>query len=270
MRFAPTTQQANFAGTASFTISNKARQHQSVSLSGSSLAGCLLILPNPLDFGVVGFDPVTGRWCKSTKRTVTVRNICDTQDVGVSSLAVVDLATTAGCGRRSSSSPGIRRRSRSPGSARSAVPPAAPPVTFQVSFEPYQQGKHSGGVKIYTSDLTDPYLIALAGDAEMNSTQTDNFTGHKAAIDVLWVMDTDDDSPRAPGDHRQPVRLPRLPTPEQHRLPDGVDEYRRLCDGELGAGADRALLELQDRRSHPSSGAVRARAWMPSEHSPAS
>ena len=72
--------------------------------------------------------------------------------------------------------------------------PPTSPVTFQVSFEPYMQGKHTGGVKIYTSDLADPYLIALAGDAETNSVQTDNFTGHKAAIDVLWVMDTDDDS----------------------------------------------------------------------------
>ena len=74
--------------------------------------------------------------------------------------------------------------------------PPTTPVTFQVSFEPYMQGKHTGGVKVYTSDLADPYLIALAGDAETNSVQTDNFTGHKAAIDVLWVMDTDDDSAR--------------------------------------------------------------------------
>jgi len=68
------------------------------------------------------------------------------------------------------------------------------PVTFQVSFEPSLQGKHNGGVKITTSDLADPYLVALSGDAETNTVQTDNFTGHKAAIDVLWVMDTDDDS----------------------------------------------------------------------------
>ena len=195
VRFAPTTQQANFAGTVAFTISNKSRQHQAVNLTGSSLSGCLLILPNPLDFGVVGFDPVTSHWCKSAKRTVTIRNICDTQDVNVNSISVVDLATNNGAPQPEF----ILTGDPSPVTVPKVCPqyyycPPTTPVTFQVSFEPYMQGKHTGGVKIFTSDLADPYLIALAGDAETNSVQTDNFTGHKAAIDVLWVMDTDDDS----------------------------------------------------------------------------
>jgi hypothetical protein len=190
VRFAPTTQQASFAGSVSFTISNKARQHQNVSLTGSSLSGCLLILPNPLDFGVVGFDPVSGHWCKSAKRTVTVRNTCDTQDVSVNSISVVDLAASQEFILTGDPSPVTVPKV----CQASAYCPPATPVTFQVSFEPTGQGKHTGGIKIYTSDLTDPYLIALAGDAETNSVQTDNFTGHKAAIDVLWVMDTDDDS----------------------------------------------------------------------------
>ena len=46
VRFAPTTQQANFAGTVAFTISNKSRQHQAVQPDRQQLVG---LPPDPAE-----------------------------------------------------------------------------------------------------------------------------------------------------------------------------------------------------------------------------
>jgi hypothetical protein len=191
VQFAPTTAQASFAGAVSFTISNPQTPHQSVSLTGSSLTGCLLIEPTNLDFGLVGFDDVSGSWCKSGRQTVTLHNLCANEDLNVNSITVVDLAATPEFILTGDPSPVTIPRT----CVGASCPPVVP-MTFQVSFEPYASGKHAGGVEIRTSDsvVSAPYLLSLSGDADQNTAQVDQFSVHAPEVDLLWVVDTDDDA----------------------------------------------------------------------------
>jgi hypothetical protein len=217
VQFAPTTAQAHFAGAVSFTISDPTNPHQTVNLTGSSLAGCLQILPASLNFGLVGFDPTSSQWCKSGKRTVTILNSCPNTDVTVGSLSVIDLAQNHGTPQPEF----ILTRDPSPVTipraclGQSCLP--VPPVSFQLGFEPYQEGKHAGAVEIFTSDLADPYLVALSGDAETSQQHTDDFTAHGEAVDVLWVMDTDDDT------QAQQAIIDDLPSFLTYPLQNGID-----------------------------------------------
>ena len=60
--------------------------------------------------------------------------------------------------------------------------PPTTPVSFQVSFAPSLQGRRTGGVKLFSSDLADPYLVALVGVAEKDRRDR-KFVGHPEAVD---------------------------------------------------------------------------------------
>jgi hypothetical protein len=158
--FAPTSAKANFAAAVSFKISNDSRQHQQVSLSGSSLPGCLGIAPSPLDLGFVkyGQSPAS-----SSSRTITFENLCDTEDININSIGVVDL--TINGGRPSPQFTVTRDPSPVTSPKRcSNCPPK--PIVAEVAFTPLYPGAQIAALKLYTSDLTDPYLVPLTGFSE--------------------------------------------------------------------------------------------------------
>jgi hypothetical protein len=190
VQFAPTTATGNayvFGGAATFTLSDPSNAQQTVSLHGSALTGCLVIQPDAIDFGVFGYDPTTSAYCGSGQRTVTVFNICETQDVNVKSIQVVDLAAMPQFVLSADPSPVV-------------IPPVCgfyycgpyTPVTFQVSFAPTAVGVDRAGLMIVTDDLYDPYLVTLTGAAQQSPNQTDSFTARAAQLDLLLVIDTDD------------------------------------------------------------------------------
>jgi hypothetical protein len=113
------------------------------------------------------FDQATGTWSASAQQTFTIRNICDTQDVNVNSISVVDPATNQGIPQPEF----IVTGDPSPVTVPKVCPqyvncPPTTPVEFQVSFAPYASGPDTAQVKIFTNDLPDPYLISLKGNAE--------------------------------------------------------------------------------------------------------
>jgi len=184
VQFAPTTESAGFTGSVSFGISDPANPTVTISLTGSSLPGCLVIQPSPIDLGTVGYDSATSTYCSSGLRTVTLRNACDTEDV------LVDTIELRG--------PGASKFVLTHGSLPVTIPklcgssycPPRTPMTFQVAFSPNVSEVELGGISISTSDSSDPYLTPLRGEATQDNAWSDAFTAHAPKLDLLWVIDT--------------------------------------------------------------------------------
>ena len=64
---------------------------------------------------------------------------------------------------------------------------------FVVGFKPQAAGTYTGGALVQTDLQTTPFGVGFTGSAVDSSQQTDKFIGHTPAVDILWVMDTDDD-----------------------------------------------------------------------------
>jgi hypothetical protein len=151
--FAPAVAQSNFSGSVTFIISNGQRAHQSVNLTGSSLPGCLTIAPSSIDMGFVqlGQSPPG-----SSRRTIEFQTVCPDQDLNITSFSVVDLTTQFQI-TADPSPVTIPRR---------CLGCAPSPVTAEVSFTPLYAGVELAGIKVYTNDLADPYLLQLIGYSE--------------------------------------------------------------------------------------------------------
>jgi hypothetical protein len=151
IRYAPTT--AESLCTAALCVDTPTRSFQCIPFSGSSESGCLLILPNPVDFGTVSLD------AGGDQHTVTVQMVCDTQDVEVTSLALVDSVTPPQFFLSGDPTPVVIPK------ACAGCPPPMP-LSFQVSFIPRVTGADTAKLNIFTDESTVPYSIAVIGDAD--------------------------------------------------------------------------------------------------------
>ena len=175
VNFSPT-QQGSFNGAVSFSISSPSAPQQTVTLSGTSAPGCLLIAPNNLDFGVVGFNPHSNRWCQSSARKINLYNTCN-YDVILTSLTPTDAAdfTTANL----------------PSLPYDLMAGASTSIT--VDFTPQSTGVKYGSLGVQTGQLASPYLVAFRGNAQAGVDQVDTFVQAQAPkVDILFVLDTDD------------------------------------------------------------------------------
>ncbi len=176
VKFSPVLQ-GTFTGAVEFTLSNPMHPQQTVSLSGSSAPGCLLIAPNDIDFGVVGFNTQNNRWCSTSSRTLNVYNQCN-YDVHLTSMTQADATDFT-----VTSFPNV-------------FPYDVPPQSnfkFQVQFTPAAAGRKFGSMLVQTQELAAPYLVDFNGNAETGVPQTDTFTQSQSPkVDILFVLDTDD------------------------------------------------------------------------------
>jgi hypothetical protein len=155
VQYAPTNSQSTCVASLCIDLPGPQRDPQCIPLSGSSLSGCLLILPNPVDFGTVSLDAGT------KDQAISVRIVCDTQDVTLQSISLVDSASPPEFFLSADPSPVLIPKV----CAGPSCPPPSP-VAFQVSFRPYASGPDTAKVKLFTTDLSDPYIVSLQGDAE--------------------------------------------------------------------------------------------------------
>jgi hypothetical protein len=182
VKFAPVAQQTSpYSGNITFNISSPANPTGTVSLTGGSAAGCLLITPDDLDFGVVQ----TG--CASREATFTIYNVCNTT-VHVTSLAL---------------QPDASGKCPSP-SGQSTCPfqitqmSSSLPITigvggsadFNMKYEPAAVESDTDVVSVQTQELSEPYIVTLEGTGAAVAIQTDVFRqDSQPKVDMLMVVD---------------------------------------------------------------------------------
>ncbi|MBI2376918.1 MAG: choice-of-anchor D domain-containing protein [Deltaproteobacteria bacterium] len=164
----------NHMGSVEFSISSPASPFNTVALSGTGADGSLLIVPNDIDFGVLGVG------CSARARTVSVYN--------TSSLtARIDSITLA---------------SGAPAMSLTNVPaplPAAPlniapgsSISFDVGFRADAVSEYAGAVEINGTfnGQTVTYVVALQGRGALDARQTDEFDQlGKPKVDILFIVD---------------------------------------------------------------------------------
>ncbi len=174
--FAPKQGAGGYAGQVAFTISDPAAPNQLVNLIAQASDGCFFLHPNPLDLGTVGLTS-NGQFCQARHKQFVAVNNCE-QDVSISS------ANFAG------------------GTPFDEVDGPALPVVvaggsssppFVVGFTPNAVGDYYGALTLQTDLLAQPFGLTLHGKATPGTQQTDTFQGASGnAVDILWVIDTDD------------------------------------------------------------------------------
>jgi hypothetical protein len=152
VRFAPRRDGITVSGAITFTISSASRPHQRVPITGSSPAGCLLVVPSPVDFGTVSFG--------ASSKSATISIDCDSGDMMLNSMSLIDSKTPPEFSIESDPTP-VSIPTVSCDSPPCFLPN---PITFGVSFTPYALGRDTGTLTIH-GDAED-IVVTLAGDAE--------------------------------------------------------------------------------------------------------
>jgi hypothetical protein len=175
--FAPA-QSGDYTGAVGFTISDPDGPEVRIPLSGTGGESCFLVRPTNIRFGVVGLSD--GQYCsRDTKQFVGV-NGCEAPVV----IEAVTLTTGT------SSPPFGLLTSMVP----VTVPAGSSSAPFTVGFRPTAPGAYYGSAGVQTDLETGPFGIFFSGSAIAGSTQTDVFNGRIPSADILFTMDTDDDS----------------------------------------------------------------------------
>lgn len=161
-------------GLFSFYISDPARSHRDIPLSGVGAQGALLISPDEIDFGRVGVS------CASRERNITVFNTgaVPTTVSGVSLPAGVSNEFTltrlpAGL----SSQQGV---SLAPGQS----------LEFGVGYRALDEGHDNGTIRLVEQGQSDPYFIPLYGEGALEPINEEHFTQlERPEVDILFVID---------------------------------------------------------------------------------
>lgn len=160
-------------GIFSFYISDPARSHRDIPLSGVGARGALLVSPSELDFGRVGVS------CAGRERNVTVFN------TGAALTRVTGLEIP----------PGVSNEfalSRVPADVAQLGVSLAPGQSFEfgVSYRAQDEGHDSGTVRLVEAGRADPYVIPLYGEGAQDPVNEERFTQHeRPEVDILFVVD---------------------------------------------------------------------------------
>ncbi|MFN7132925.1 MAG: choice-of-anchor D domain-containing protein, partial [Myxococcales bacterium] len=135
VRFAPTATGTSLEGEVVFYISSVTAPEGKVKLSGSSQAGCLLVTPDDLDFGVIQTN------CNSRERVFSVYNVCN------STVTITGIDVQAGLSNefRVSSRPAFPHSIAAGGS-----------VEFKAVYRPTDVGSDQGSIAVQTAQLSQP------------------------------------------------------------------------------------------------------------------
>jgi hypothetical protein len=166
-----------FAGEVVFTISDPTTPSVRVGLSGSAGDNCFLVKPTELEFGAVGLS--SGQFCSSVRRSFVGVNGC-------SNSVTIDAVTLVAAG-----SPFVVISDVVP----VTIAPGQSSPPFEMGFRPTAAGAYAGGAMVHTDLQPMSFGVFFQGSALDGTQQTDQFQGHAAKIDVLFVSDTDDDVP---------------------------------------------------------------------------
>ncbi len=183
VQFQPATAEAAATGAVDITTLDSLSPAQVVPLTAYSQAGCLIVQPASHDFGLVGFSQPGEQICVPDSATFTAANLC-----GVP-VTIDQIGVDAG------SDPGPQFAVDYPLYLPYTLAPGRE-ATLEAHFEPTGVGKKLEDITISTSEApTAPFLIPLAGDAELTGTRTDTFVVPVPPkdLDLLWVLDEDDD-----------------------------------------------------------------------------
>jgi hypothetical protein len=164
----------SYAGQAIFTISDPSGPNQIVDLSAQAVDSCFFLSPDRLDLGAAGL--VNGSFCQSNRRQLVGINNCP----GDVTITGVQLEGSAFDERQGPAIPVV-------------VPPGGTSPPFVVGFVPQAAGDDYGELDVQTDLLRSPLGATLHGQAIDGSDQTDVFQGATgSAVDILWVVDSDD------------------------------------------------------------------------------
>lgn len=168
--FAPDEYRPLFSGTVRFQISNKEQPIQEIPLRGTSEKPCLILEPDPVDFG----HAAPG--CQTRGRRLVVSNACsaDTTLVGVEVNETADAEVFK-----------IVQRPTMPVRLK-----ANQWADVTMAFAPSEVGTFSGAVALWAEGKTEPYLVRLDGEGSEQTDQTDHFVQtERPKVDILWVID---------------------------------------------------------------------------------
>ncbi|MBI4817468.1 MAG: choice-of-anchor D domain-containing protein [Deltaproteobacteria bacterium] len=164
----------NHNGAVEFSISSPMSPFNTVALSGTGVDGSLLIVPNDIDFGVLGVG------CNARQRTVTVYN--------TSSLnARIDSIMLA------SGAPAFSLHNVPaplPAAALSIAPGSS--MAFDIGFHADAVSEYAGAVEINGTfnGTTVTYIVSLQGRGALDARQIDEFDQlGKPKVDILFIVD---------------------------------------------------------------------------------
>ena len=171
VQFAPQ-MSGTHSGTLEFSISSPDSPFNQVQLTGTGADATLLIVPNDLDFGTIGFE------CAARARTVTIYNTGATAAT-IDSIAVSATANSA------------FRVTQTPTLPLSLAPGAS--TEFSVDFRAgASASQYAGAVEIVGSfnGQMVTYLVSLLGESAEDATQIDEFEQlGTPKVDILFVID---------------------------------------------------------------------------------
>lgn len=170
VQYAPTVTGDN-TGAVEFSISSPQSPFNEVALSGTGADATLLIVPNDLDFGVIGVG------CSARARTITIYNTGSSASV-ISNIQLEQPVNPA------YDLVGLP-----------TLPVNLPPggsTSFDVGFHADARTSYASGVVITAMHANMPatYLVGLLGRGDIDATQRDEFEQlGKPKVDILWVID---------------------------------------------------------------------------------
>ena len=174
LEYAPSAAGTNH-GDVELSISSPTSPFNTVQLAGTGADASLLIVPNDLDFGVIGVG------CSARARSVTIYNTGSS----AAEISSIQLATPGSARFSFASLP-----SPLPGAALTLAPGGS--TSFEIGFAGAAIASYATAVEIAGTFAGQPvtHVIGLQGRAATDATQVDEFEQlGSAKVDVLFVVD---------------------------------------------------------------------------------
>lgn len=173
VRFLPADYRERAEGEVVFQISNQENPLQRVPLIGRSAFPCVLVEPNPIDFGK------TGLGCFTSDRTIKIANVCGT------SIVITDID------REETRYAADFHVVEFPNFDLTLEPNASAELVMR--FKPSALGVREGLLGItMASSVEEPtqYFVTLVGEGAVDLIQSETFVqAERTKVDVLWVVD---------------------------------------------------------------------------------
>jgi hypothetical protein len=168
--FSPNTV-GDFTGEVEFSISSPMNPFNTVPLSGTGSEATLLVVPNDLDFGIIGVN------CSARARTINIFN------TGASASEITNIAFSAPANPayQLTNLPDLPYN-LSPGGS----------TAFDIGFHADAIASYAGAVEITANFGGQPvvYLVTMVGAGAVDAAQTDDFEQlGKPKVDMLWIID---------------------------------------------------------------------------------
>ncbi|MCA2977297.1 MAG: hypothetical protein INH37_03350, partial [Myxococcaceae bacterium] len=181
-------------GELQFNVTSPSAPQARVPLRTSVGPTCLVVTPDPVDFGTVRYTAPPAMRCSSPSKTLTVYNVC-------SAPVTIRRFDLQAAGGQQPGGPACSGGMACPEFFLTSVPNipaagltlnAAATTTFQARYSPIDVGADTGAVSIEVlqSGQTVTYLVGLTGNGDPSGQQTDSFMQDlQPKADILLVID---------------------------------------------------------------------------------